>query len=103
MLSDLPSMWAEATADERGRFLAPIIEHVLVNVESKRLSSLVPMSGFRTLLDIGIQKTADCAAVILAPSEIRQARGVLELVETGENRTPRPVNCPPISTTCVSG
>ena len=87
LLSDLPSMWAEATADERGRLLAPIIEHVLVDVESKRLSSLVPMSGFRTLLDIGIQKTADCSAVILAPSVIPQARGVLELVETGENRT----------------
>ena len=90
LLSDLPSMWAEATADERGRLLAPIVEHVLVDVESKRLSSLVPMSGFRTLLDIGIQKTADCSAVILAPSVIPQARGVLELVETGENRTPRP-------------
>ena len=67
LLADLPSMWNDATADERGKLLAPIIERVFVDVESKRISGLVPMPGFRTLLDAGIQKTADCSAVLIAP------------------------------------
>ena len=67
LLAHLPSMWDDATAEERGRLLAPIIEHVFVDVDSKRISGLVPMPGFRTLLDAGIQRTADCSAVLIAP------------------------------------
>jgi DNA-binding Lrp family transcriptional regulator len=48
-----------------------------VDVESKRLSDLVPMLGFRTFLDIRIQKTANCVAVICAPLTSR-ARNEVE-------------------------
>ena len=77
-------MWGEATPDERRRLVAPVVERVFVDVETKRISGLVPMPGFRTLLGAGIQKTADHAAVLLPP-EYSPAGEMLELVETGEN------------------
>ena len=56
-----------------------------IDVESKRVSGIVPAPAFRALLDTAIKKTADCSAALYAPSDIPQAREVLELVETGEN------------------
>ena len=85
LLSDLPSLWSEATPDERRRLVAPLIERVYIDVESKRVSGIVPAPAFRALLEAAMQRTADCPAVLLAPCEIPQTHGVLELVETGEN------------------
>ena len=81
----LPAMWEGATPDERRRLLAPLIERVYVDVDSKRISGIVPAPAFRTLLDRAMQRTADCSAVLTAPSASVPARGILELVETGEN------------------
>ena len=64
-----------------------------MDVATKRISGLVPMPGFRTLLEAGMQKTADAAAVLLPPEY--SPAGMVELVETGENRTPRPVGSHP--------
>ena len=89
LLRELPAMWGEATPDERRQLVAPVVERVFVDVDTKRISGLVPMPGFRTLLGAGMQKTADHAAVLLPP-EYSPAAEMLELVETGENRTPRP-------------
>lgn len=88
LFADLPGMWDEATPDERRRLVAPIVERVFLDVETKRISGLVPMPGFRTLLGAGMQKTADHAAVLLPP-DYSPARQMLELVETGENLSPR--------------
>ena len=89
LLRELPAMWGEATPDERRQLVAPVVERVFVDVDTKRISGLVPMPGFRTLLGAGMQKTADHAAVLLPP-EYSPAAEMLELVETGESRTPRP-------------
>ena len=67
LLGELPALWEEATPDERRRLVAPVVERVFVDVETKRISGLVPMPGFRTLLGAGMQKTADHAAVLLPP------------------------------------
>ncbi|MDA0365509.1 MAG: recombinase family protein [Chloroflexi bacterium] len=85
LLGDLPTLWGEATPDERRRLIAPFIERVYLDVESKRISGLVPAPAFRALLDAAMQRTADCSAVLFAPSDLPQAHGILELVETGEN------------------
>ena len=85
LLADLPSLWAEATPDERRRLIGPFIERVYIDVESKRISGIVPVPAFRALLDTAIRKTADCSAVLCAPSVSVPAHGILELVETGEN------------------
>lgn len=74
LLRDLPSLWAEATADERRRLITPFIERVYIDVESKRVSGIVPVPAFRALLETAMQKTADCSAVLFAPSDIPQAR-----------------------------
>ena len=50
---------------------------------------IFPVPAFRVLLETVMQKTADCSAVFFVPSEIPQARGVLELVETRENSSQR--------------
>ena len=88
-------MWGEATPDERRRLVAPVVERVFVDVETKRISGLVPMPGFRTLLGAGIQKTADHAAVLLPP-EYSPAGEMLELVETGEDQPPVTVTRHPV-------
>ena len=84
LFADLPSMWDEATPDERRRLVAPIVERVFLDVEAKRISGLVPMPGFRALLGAAMQTTADHAAVLLPPDH-SPAGSMLELVETGEN------------------
>ena len=78
-------MWEEATPDERRRLLAPLIERVYVDVDSKRSSGIVPAPAFRTLLDRAMQRNADCSAVLTAPSVSIPARRILEMVETGKN------------------
>ena len=89
LLRDLPGLWHEATADERRQLVAPLVERVYVDVASKRLCGIVPVPAFRALLEAGLKRTAGSSAVLIAPSD-SPAQGILELVETGENRTPRP-------------
>ncbi len=60
------------------------VEPVYLDVPSKRIAGLVPMPGLRPSLGAGMQNTADCSTVLLAPDEDPGA-GVLALVETGEN------------------
>ena len=102
LLSDLPALWAEATADEQRRLVAPIVERVFVDVETKRISGLVPMPGFRTLLGAGMQKTADAAAVLLPPEYSPAERDVGVGGDGGELNSPssRPPTGP---STCVAG
>ena len=49
---------------------------------------IFPVPAFRVLLETVMQKTADCSAVFFVPSEIPQARGVLELVENSSPAEP---------------
>ncbi len=90
LLGDLPAMWAEAEPDERRRLIAPLIERAYADVETRRIAGIVPVAPFRSLLDAGMQRTADCSAVLVAPSHAAARGEILELVETGESRTPRP-------------
>ena len=89
LLSDLPGLWNEATPDERRQLVAPLVERVYVDVASKRLCGIVPVPALRALLEAGMERTAGSSAALIAPSD-SPVRGILELVETGENRTPRP-------------
>ena len=89
LLRDLPGLWQESTPDERRQLVAPLVERVYVDVAAKRLCGIVPVPAFRALLEAGMKRTAGSSAVLIAPSD-SPAQGILELVETGENRTPRP-------------
>ena len=90
LLGDLPAMWQETTPEERRRLLHPLIERVYVDVESKRIAGIEPVPAFKTLIDAGMQRTADCSAVLLAPDET-PAHGGVDLVETGRPHLPKAV------------
>ena len=69
LLDDLPALWEEATPDERRALLAPLLERVFVEVESRRIAAIAPQPAFRTLLGAAMRRTAECSAVLLAPDE----------------------------------
>ncbi len=88
LFGDLPGLWAEATPDERRRLVAPIIERAFVDVASKRISGIVPMPGFRTLIEAGMPRTADAAAVLLPPEYSPAALNVGVGGDGGELNSP---------------
>ena len=88
LLGDLPSLWEEATPDERRRLVGPIVERVFVDVEAKRISGLVPVPAFRTLIEAGMQKTADATAVLLPPDYRPAERNVGVGGDGGELNSP---------------
>ena len=71
---------------DRQRLVATIVESIGVGAGLRRIAGLVPMPGFRALLDGAMQKTADHSAVLLPPNT--EAGEILELVETGEAPSP---------------
>ncbi len=77
LLRDLPALWDEATPDEQRRLLAPLVERVYLDVESKRIAGLVPAPAFRVLMESAMHRTADCAAVLVAPSDLLPGAGNL--------------------------
>lgn len=42
LFSDLPALWSEATNAERQRPLAPLIDRVYVDVETRRIAAITP-------------------------------------------------------------
>ena len=91
LLGDLPEMWNEATPDERRRLLRTLVQDVYIDIESKSVVGIEPLPALRTLLESGIAKTAGPLVALIAPDEIEGLES-MELVETGENRTPRPAS-----------
>jgi hypothetical protein len=61
LASRVPSLWEEATPEERRRLLIPLVERVYVDISTKRVGAIVPASGFRLLLE-NAAKTASCFA-----------------------------------------
>jgi len=62
-------LWAEAEPDERRRLVAPLIERVYVDIESRRIGAFTPSPAFRSLLQGALQRTRGSQAVILSPDE----------------------------------
>ena len=89
LLEDLPVLWSEATPDERGRLLRTLIEGVYVDMKSKRVVGVTPVPAFKALIEAGIQAAPGSSAILVDPEESGEP-GSMVLVETGENRTPRP-------------
>ncbi|MCC6237291.1 MAG: recombinase family protein [Dehalococcoidia bacterium] len=69
LFRDVPAMWAEAEPDERRRLVAPLIERVYVDIESRRIGAFTPSPAFRSLLQGALQRTRGSQAVILSPDE----------------------------------
>jgi site-specific DNA recombinase len=69
LLKDLVTLWDEATLEERGRLIAPLIERAYVDVETKRLRAITPAEGFDSLLQ-GVLEQPDWSACFLLPAEV---------------------------------
>ena len=91
LLQDLPSLWSDATMDERRRLLRTLVEAVYVDIGARRVVGIAPVAALRTLVESGIDRIAGCPAVLIDPDEVGETQS-MELVETGENRTPRPAS-----------
>jgi hypothetical protein len=68
LLNDLPALWGEATQEERSRLIAPLIERVYIDIETKRIGAITPADGFGTLLQ-DVLEESDWSACVLLPAE----------------------------------
>ena len=84
LLGNLPTLWSEATMDERRRLLRTLVETVYVDIGSQKIVGIAPVPVFRTLIESGIGRIAGCPAVLIDPDEVGETQS-MELVETGEN------------------
>ena len=91
LLQDLPSLWSDATMDERRRLLRTLVEAVYVDIRARRVVGIAPVAALRTLLESAIERIPGCPGILVDPDEVA-VTGRMELVETGENRTPRPAS-----------
>ena len=86
LFGDIPALWEEAGPEERRLLVAPLIERVYVDIESKRVGAFTPSPAFRSLLAAATQRRSQSRAVILSPAETRSpeimawwGRGRIEL------------------------
>jgi hypothetical protein len=66
LLTDLKGLWAAATLDERSRLLAPLVERVYVDVESKTVCAITPADGFGALLSATLRESRQPAVLLPA-------------------------------------
>ena len=97
LLGGLPEFWDGAKADERRRLLQHLVEAVYVDIGSKRVSGIVPVPAFRTLVESGIGRIAGQPAILVDPDEVG-VTGRMELVETGEAGSRRAAQASPART-----
>ena len=51
LFEDIPQFWTEATPEERRKLISPLIERVYVDMGTSIIGAIVPVAGFRRLLD----------------------------------------------------
>ena len=70
LLKDLPTLWSEATPEERRSLLEPLFAQAYVDVRSRRLTAVVPSAGLTAVLKVAVERTDDCTALVLRPDEL---------------------------------
>lgn len=68
LIGDLSAMWTEATGEERSRLLAPLIQRVYVDIETKRVCAITAAPGFDLLIG-GVLAASGQPACVLLPAE----------------------------------
>ena len=91
LIRDLPALWSRATQDERRQLVQPLVERVYVDLGSARIGGLQPTPEFRHAARTRNKKSDYPDVRLLTQDEaLRWSEVEVELVETGESRTPRP-------------
>ena len=70
LLKDLPTLWSEATPEERRSLLEPLFAQAYVDIRSRRLTAVVPSTGLTAVLKVAVERTDDCTALVLRPDEL---------------------------------
>ena len=68
LFKDLPALWNEATPEERSRLLAPLVERVYIDIETRRVAAITSAEGFGSLL-VEVLEQPDWSACVLLPAE----------------------------------
>ena len=101
LFSDMPALWERATHAERRQLLEPLIERVYMDIDSGLIGGIVPTPGFRLLLADVLEPAESSRVAVLTVQDTGNNMSRVGLVETGENRTPRPEHVRQESTTGV--
>ncbi len=86
LFDDIPMLWNEATTEERRTLVKSLVELVYVDIKTKHVTAIKPTPAFRALYGVGIKAGPDTPVKLMFNGETPI---LLELVETGENQTPR--------------
>ncbi len=92
LFADMPALWERADHAERRRLLQPLIERAYLDIDSGLIGGITPTPGFGVLLEHALTRATSSRAVILTAQENHEIMSGLGMVETGENRTPRPAS-----------
>lgn len=90
LFGNLSGLWKEATAEERGQLISPLLDRVYVDIETRRVGAITPAPAFRTLLDGALERTNRSTCVVMPTFELSRPedwsvwwrRGRLHLSQT---------------------
>jgi hypothetical protein len=69
LFEDIPRLWEEATPEERRKLLSPLVERVYVDMECSRIGAIVPVTGFRRLLEGAMVRAESPTAILLSEDD----------------------------------
>ena len=72
LFSDMPALWDRAAPEERRRLVAPLIERVYLDIDSKRIGAITPTPEFKALIDHALEPTADPEVVLVPPESAEE-------------------------------
>ena len=67
LFSDMPALWERAASEERRRLVAPLIERVYLDIDSRRIGAITPSPEFKALIDHALEPTTEPEVVLVPP------------------------------------
>ena len=74
LFENIPQLWEEATPEEGRRLLSPLIERVYVDMECSIIGAIVPVTGFRRLLEGAMVRAESSAVTLLSEGETERLK-----------------------------
>ena len=69
LFGSVSQLWEEATPEERSELIAPLIDRVYIDLESKRIGAIAPSPAFHALLSAAMRRSGQSDAVLLTADE----------------------------------
>jgi len=74
LFEDIPTLWSEATQEERRKLLSPLVERVYVDIDSRLVGAVTPMPAFANLMENAMSRAESSAVLLLSEDETRRAK-----------------------------